>query len=289
MRCAWHAGVGLALAIGLAAPEAVADPAGLEEALRLYRQGALSESMAAFERALSAGGNDRAGLAAAYLHLGTLRAGARDPEGAAQAFTSLLSLDPTAALPPGTSPLVAEPFDRARDRRGDDGALGADVQVPTRVLVGRALAIDVTVHGDAAGLAREARATAQTGTAPARATASGAPPFRLSLPSSATATAGPLRLRVSLHDEHGSVLDEAEAATAVVATAPEDDEATPAPTVRDPARVPRGEDEDGGGSVLGSPWFWGSAAVVVAGGVVAAFLLTSGDDQAHFGGVEVQR
>jgi hypothetical protein len=294
MKCARLAGVGLALALGLAAPEAVADPEGLEEALRLYRQGALSESMSAFDRALSAGGNDRAGLAAAYLHLGTLRAGARDPEGAARAFESLLSLDPTATLPTGASPLVTEPFERARARRGEAAALGADVRVPGRVPVGRTLAVDVAVHGDPGGLTREARAAAETEAGPARATASGAPPFRLSLPASATAVAGVLRLRITLHDEHGSVLDETQTATAVAATAPgsepgHDAEGGSAAPRGDPARVPRRDEDDGGGSVLGSPWFWGGAAVVVAGGVVAAFLLTTGDDQAHFGAVEVQR
>ena len=53
-------GVGVALALGLAAPDAGADPEGLEAALQLYREGALSDSLAAFRRALAAGGTDRA-------------------------------------------------------------------------------------------------------------------------------------------------------------------------------------------------------------------------------------
>jgi len=288
------AGVGVALALGLAAPDAGADPEGVEAALRLYREGALSDALAAFRRALATGRNDRAGLATVYLHLGVLSAGARDPEGATDAFERLLSLDPTATPPAGSSPLVTEPFERARTRRGTAPVLGADVTLPARIPAGQALSFDVAVHGDPGGLAREARAVAEAEGARTEATASGEPPFRLSLPARATAAAGRLRLHVSLHDEHGSLLAATTAATTVGSAVPDARTAATRATVEPPDRAaPVGRtdgDEGRGGSVLASPWFWGGTAVLVAGGVVAALLLTQpGDDQAHFGPVEVQR
>lgn len=282
---------GAVLAIGLAAPAARADADGVQAALRLYREGALSESMDAFEHALAAGGNDRATLGTVLLHLGILRAGARDPDGATRAFERLLALDAAASLPAGSSPLVREPFARARERRGEGPVLGVDVRVPARVRSGRTVDVVVEVHGDPGDLAREARASAAPGTS---ASATGAPPFRLTLPASATAHAGPLSLRITLHDEYGSTLDEAQASTVVevspAAHAPPPAAAVPHEDGPHVDRVARGgEEEDRGGSVLASPWFWGGTAVVVAGGVVAALLLTAGDGQAHFEPVEVRR
>ena len=295
MRTPRVAGLSLALLLGLAAPPARGDPDGVAIALRAYGEGALSDAMAAFDRALEQGGNDRAALGSIYLHLGILRAGARDPDGALRAFSALLSLDPDAAPPAGSSPLVTEPFERARARRSGQSALAAEARVSPRVPQGETLAVDVAVRGDPAALTQEARVTAGSSQSAA---ASGAPPYRLTLPGSATASAGALSLRVTLHDAHGSVLDETDVATQVVggaARAP----ATAGHTAGAPghtAGAPGGRaghrddrERSGGGSVLGSPWFWGGAALIVAGAVTATVLLTAGDDMAHFGSVEVQR
>lgn len=108
--------VALALAaiLATASSTASADPAQVAEATALVQQGQLTAALTAFERALASGGNDVADLRVIYRQLGVLRAGVGDAEGAQEAFERLLEVEPHATLPADTSPVVLEPFERAR-------------------------------------------------------------------------------------------------------------------------------------------------------------------------------
>lgn len=272
-----------ALALGLGVGRASADPARLEAAVRLYEEGAFSEAMEAFESLIREGGCDRPVLAAAYLHLGILRAGARDAEGAALAFEAALSLDPRARLPAGSSPTVGEPFAAAVVRRGDAPALGIRLDVPERVARGENVEVVVGVVGDSAQLAAEARAT----TGGSGTSTPWGPPFRMSL---AATEMGTLAIEASLHDAHGSLLAAERAAVEVVAARPPGSAGGPASRrARSPIRAEdRDDDRDDGGSILGSVWFWGGVVALVGGAVAIGLVATAEPDGAEFGEIRVR-
>lgn len=111
-------GVWLALVLTLVAGTAQASPRQVERALELYQAGQLTRALTAFERALAAGDNEAADMPTIYRHLGELRAGAGDAPGAEEAFKKLLELDPSATPGAEWSPVVLEPFERARAAAG---------------------------------------------------------------------------------------------------------------------------------------------------------------------------
>jgi tetratricopeptide (TPR) repeat protein len=102
------------LVLSALAGTAEASPRQVERALELYQAGQLTRAMTAFERALASGDNAPADMPTIYRHLGELRAGAGDAAGAEEAFRKLLELDPSATAAAEWSPVVLEPFERAR-------------------------------------------------------------------------------------------------------------------------------------------------------------------------------
>jgi hypothetical protein len=100
--------------LSASAGTADASPRQVERALELYQAGQLTRALTAFERALASGDNAPADMPMIYRHLGELRAGAGDAAGAEEAFKRLLELDPSATPGAEWSPVVVEPFERAR-------------------------------------------------------------------------------------------------------------------------------------------------------------------------------
>ncbi|MBI2896305.1 MAG: hypothetical protein HYY06_22295 [Deltaproteobacteria bacterium] len=120
--------VALAAAVVAAPLPAAANPRLVARAVSLYDAGQLTRALSTFEQALAAGDNDDAAKRTIYLHLGILRAGAGNAAGAEEEFSRLLALDPSATLPPDSSPVVTEPFERARAAFHQEADLDLEVE-----------------------------------------------------------------------------------------------------------------------------------------------------------------
>lgn len=100
----------------LLAAAAVARADELDDARRLEASLEYERALVLVDHALARGGLDAARLAQLHFEAGKLAAGLDHADAAADHFARALALDPTLALPPGTSPKVEEPFAAARAR-----------------------------------------------------------------------------------------------------------------------------------------------------------------------------
>jgi tetratricopeptide (TPR) repeat protein len=245
-------------------------------------------------RAEGAGKSGREQLVVIYRALAESRAALGEADAAEAEFRRLLSLDPEAALPPGSSPKLTAPFEAARSFmsqrkplqatcvRGDDRALLSIVSDPT-------------------GLVASGRLLAQGGSTLARARKAGRTRFPLTLPAGA-----PAELTCALFDRHGNELARmpllTEARLAAIEEGDEDpsgilapgDDPTPPAAPATPRAEPGGRSApaaaptssiDRGAEPESPPiyarwWLWGSAALVAAGatGYFAVQLQADEDD-----------
>ena len=87
----------------------------LAEAIRLEAALEYDQALAIVERLIASGAaSDPERLVELHLYAGRLAAGLERQDAARAHFAIALSLDPTLALPPGTSPKITAPFDAAR-------------------------------------------------------------------------------------------------------------------------------------------------------------------------------
>jgi hypothetical protein len=86
----------------------------LADAQRLEAGLEYEKALVVADRAIAAGGADRARLVELELLAGRVAAGLDKPDIAREHFARALAIDPTVALPAGTSPKLTEPFDAAR-------------------------------------------------------------------------------------------------------------------------------------------------------------------------------
>jgi tetratricopeptide (TPR) repeat protein len=91
----------------------------LDEARRHKAALDYPRALEALDRALRLGRSGPSDLTAIHRLAGELAGGLDDPAAAQRHFEHLLSLDPSATLPDGTSPKIVAPFDAARRALGD--------------------------------------------------------------------------------------------------------------------------------------------------------------------------
>ncbi len=105
-----------------------ADPAVLPpSAEALLAESRYDEAVVAAQKEIARGGLDRTGLAVRYLLLGRAHAAGEERELATAAFGKALSIEPTAALPPGSAPKIVEVFALAARLHAGRGGVRLDV------------------------------------------------------------------------------------------------------------------------------------------------------------------
>lgn len=116
MRARHAIGLAIAVAIASRAPALRAQPLDphLVEARRAKNALRYADALAALDAARRWGKNSPAEMAEIYRLTGEIQAGLGNADAARQAFLRWLVLEPSAGLPPGTSPKIAGPFDAAR-------------------------------------------------------------------------------------------------------------------------------------------------------------------------------
>jgi hypothetical protein len=146
--------VAVAISIAGAAP-VCADELNpdLEQARRQKRALRYDEARASLDRALARGGNSPAQLAEIYRLRGEVAAGLGDRRAAEESFRRLLALVPTASLPAGVSPKIADPFAAARASLAGRPPLSVTHQIER----GASPALVVVVESDPIGMVAGAR------------------------------------------------------------------------------------------------------------------------------------
>ncbi len=110
-----------------------------DEAARALRELRVADARALLDASLRSGGLPRARLIAVRALLGEALCILEGPEAGEREFRRLLTIDPDHAPPPRRSPVVAEPFERARRFIAQNGAIKAtgaaldDKEVEVRV------------------------------------------------------------------------------------------------------------------------------------------------------------
>jgi hypothetical protein len=229
-------GVVLAVALSTmaAASPARANPA-LDEARAALQDLRYDLAGDALARALRAGASGPAELAEIHRLSAEVAAVLGRADDAQRHFRAALSLAPDTALPAGTSPKIAEPFEAARRALG-----GRALRVETSARASPPTLV-VSIVDDPATLVRGARAEFRGPGGPWHADAAGGPRFEL-VPGDA---AGAQDVSGALLDEHGNRVAELGPIAIPIAEAP-------APT---PER---------GRSLFARWWLWGGVAVAAA-------------------------
>jgi hypothetical protein len=258
---------------------------GLDRALSLYDAGRLSEALDELEDTLRRGNLSPPDLAQLYRHLGILRAGSRDAGGAEQAFLALLSIDPHVELAKDQSPVIVEPFTRAKKRLSNGTGIVLKLSGSREIDAGTRYAAVVEIEGDAANLVKAARA--RIGQEAVEIDARGPPPIKLAFPEATTERERALRYEVELIDAYGSIVRATEGEVNIVAVAPA--MAVPVFVPAKPELVSPPTPIAAESSLLESPWFWGGvgAAAITGAVVIIAIVASPGSGQARFSPVEV--
>jgi tetratricopeptide (TPR) repeat protein len=281
------AAIGLAAlaSLAVARPAAAEDPSALiAKARREMLDLNYDRAIQLLEQAETTGRNQPEEIVAIYRLLGESQAALGHRDAAESEFRRLLALDPTAALPPGSSPKLKEPFQAARSAMSQSSPLTVTCERSGKGLV-------MTITSDPLDQVASGRAT--SGGAPV--TEPESTSSRTRIPLSVPAGA-PRALDCSALDRHGNELVRASPNAAVgrqvEAGRGEDDptsilppgeeareqepDAVPAPGSTAPIDEPEGP----GPPLYARWWLWGSGAVAAAGvGAYFAVLVQNDADE----------
>lgn len=243
-----------------------------------YLGARFEEAERAFSSVVEDGRASRPDLVEAFRYLAVLRLVQGRTDDARQAALRAVSLDRGLQPPEGAPPTARALFDAER-RRVPEGGLSCRLELPPRPVASAPVGARIVILGDPAGLVasaslacggREARATPERGpaeTAVATVAVDGGPAGRRTECVARLLTAS----NVSLAQATGTFV-----ARAVIADPGGDPLADPRTTVRE---------REGGGF----PWVWVGvgAGVLAASAIVTAVVLSSGNDDATLGPIEV--
>jgi hypothetical protein len=243
-----------------------------------YLGARFEEAERAFSSVVEDGQSSRPDLVEAFRYLAILRLVQGRMADAREAALRAVSLDRGLQPPEGAPPAARALFDAER-RRVPEGGLSCALELPPRPVASAPVGARIVVQGDPGALVasasldcggREARATPErgsVGTAVATVAVDGGPAGRRTSCVARLLTASNVTL--------------AQATGTFVARAPVADPG--GDPLADPRTTPRAR--EGGGF----PWVWigVGAGVLVASAIVTAVALSSGEDDATLGPVEV--
>jgi len=275
--------IGVVLCLLVGSVSAAQAQGSLSEALGAYRGGELDRAAELFEAALTAGGHGPEELAVIHLHRGILQGSMGDEAAARTSFEIALAVEPTLEAPGELSPTLSQVFEAARAERAGRG-IALEMAEAQRASNTTDTVVRVRASNAPEGLVARirVRATTSGGAAPWTEELMGAD-GAVRIPAAAWRTAWQLRVGLEALDGHGSILARAEFDLAAPAHPP-----APAPPIDSrPAPEPP-SDDDGGGGILASPWFWLVTGVLVAGAITAAVLVATTEDRYVVGAPEVR-